>query len=452
MDFDFFMSLFDKIVARLNVSETKLKVFRNLYWAVVGKVVTLLGSLLVGIMVARYLGPEQYGLMNYVISYVALFQVLASFGLDNIEIREESKANDKKDIIIGTAFTLKCIFALVAMVVVMITALLFETDAFTKAMICMYSFSMLLNSFGVIRNHFTTLVWNEYVVKTEISRTIIGALIKVLLLLLHAPLFWFIAATLFDVLLVASGYCVAYSKKIGKISLWRFDKAWAIYMIKQSFPLLLSGAAVIIYQRIDQVMIGNMIDKASVGQFSVAGKFVEILIFIPTIMSQTITPILVRIREKSQEEYERKAQLFMNVTVWMCLLMAIFVSAFSFWLIRYTFGSDYLLAVPVLQIMAFKAVGVALASTSGQLMVIEEIQKNVVFRNIIGSVACVSLNLIFIPWWGIVGSAWVAVLSAFISGWIAHFFIPSYKQIFKNQISAILFGWKDLVHFSKLIK
>lgn len=446
------MSLFDQIAVRFNVSETKLKVFRNLYWAVVGKVVTLLGSLLVGIMVARYLGPEQYGLMNYVINYVALFQILAAFGLDSIEIREESKANGKKDVIIGTAFTLKCFFSLVAMAVVMITALLFEADAFTKTMICMYSISMLLNSFGVIRNHFTSLVWNEYVVKTEISRTIIGALIKVVLLLLHASLFWFIAATLFDVLLLASGYCVAYSKKIGKISLWRFDKEWAKYLIKQSFPLLLSGAAVIIYQRIDQVMIGNMIDKASVGQFSVASKFVEILIFIPTIMAQTITPVLVRIREKSEEEYERKAQLFMNVTLWVCVIFSVVMSSLSYWMIRWTFGVDYLPAVSVLQVMAFKAVGVALASTSGQLMVIEEIQKNAVFRNVIGSVACVSLNLIFIPWWGIVGSAWVAVLSAFISGWIAHFFIPSYRQIFKNQISAILFGWKDLVHFSKLIK
>ncbi len=444
------MSLFDKIAARFNVSETKLKVFRNLYWAVAGKVVTLLGSLLVGIMVARYLGPEQYGLMNYVISYVALFQVLASFGLDNIEIREESKANDKKEVIIGTAFTLKCIFALVAMAVVMITALLFEADGFTKAMICMYSLSMLLNSFGVIRNYFTSLVWNEYVVKTEISRTIIGALIKVVLLLLHAPLVWFIVATLFDVLLVASGYCVAYTKKIDKISLWRFDKEWAKYLIKQSFPLLLSGAAVIIYQRIDQVMIGNMIDKASVGQFSVASKFVEILIFIPTIMAQTITPVLVRIREKSQEEYERKAQLFMNVTVWMCLLMAVLVSLLSYWLIRYTFGNEYLLAVPVLQIMAFKVVGMALSNTSGQMIIIEHIQKFAVIRNIVGCVFCVGLNLLLIPYCGIEGAGWVTIITTLVSGWLVHLFIPAYRPLLKMQNKALMYGWKDLFNVKAL--
>ena len=80
------MNLINKIISRFNISATQQKVVKNLVWAVIGKIVTLLGSLLVGIFVARYLGPEQYGLMNYVISFVMLFQVLASFGMDNIEI------------------------------------------------------------------------------------------------------------------------------------------------------------------------------------------------------------------------------------------------------------------------------------------------------------------------------------------------------------------------------
>ena len=94
------MSLINIIIGKLNLSPTKEKVVRNVIWAVIGKVVTLLGGLLVGIFVARYLGPEQYGLMSYVMSYVALFQVLASFGMDQIEIREESKMPGKKDKII----------------------------------------------------------------------------------------------------------------------------------------------------------------------------------------------------------------------------------------------------------------------------------------------------------------------------------------------------------------
>ena len=91
------MSLIKKIIDKLNLSPTKQKIVRNILWAVTGKVVTLLGGLLVGIFVARHLGPEQYGLMSYVMSYVALFQVLASFGMDQIEIREESKTPEEKD-------------------------------------------------------------------------------------------------------------------------------------------------------------------------------------------------------------------------------------------------------------------------------------------------------------------------------------------------------------------
>ena len=89
------MSLINKIISRFNISTTQQKVVKNLVWAVVGKIVTLLGSLLVGIFVARYLGPQQYGLMNYVFSYIAVFQVFATFGLDSIEIREEARRKEQ---------------------------------------------------------------------------------------------------------------------------------------------------------------------------------------------------------------------------------------------------------------------------------------------------------------------------------------------------------------------
>ena len=96
------MSLIDKILSKYRFSETKIKVFRNLYWAVLGKVVTLLGSLFVGILVARYLGPEQYGLMSYVISYVSLFQIFAMFGMTSIEIREMARDGADINSILGS--------------------------------------------------------------------------------------------------------------------------------------------------------------------------------------------------------------------------------------------------------------------------------------------------------------------------------------------------------------
>lgn len=439
------MNLIDKIIDKFNLSPAKKKVIKNLIWAVVGKITTLLGGLLVGILVARYLGPQQYGLMNYVFSYVMLFQVFATFGLDSIEIREEVRRPENKDKFIGTALGLKLAFAILTIGVIILITELSEADTFTRWMIYIYSLSIVMNTFSVIRNHFTAIVWNEYIVKTEILRTIIGAAIKIILLLVHAPLWGFICATLFDTILLAGGYITSYRKKIGLVSLWEFDKATAIYLIKQSFPLLLSGAAIIIYQKIDQVMLGNMIDKQSVGFYSVAGKFTELCIFVPTILSQTITPILVKLYENKINEYTKKAQAFMNLTVWGTVVGCVIISMIASPLVKYTFGPQYISSVALLQIMVFKVIGYAFAQTTGAMIVIEKKQQLVAIRNIIGCITSIGLNLLLIPLWGVKGAAITSVITAFCTGFLSHVFIPRYHTILRMQIICIIIGWKDLL-------
>ena len=446
------MSLINKIIGKLHLSPTKEKVIRNVVWAVTGKVVTLLGGLLVGIFVARYLGPEQYGLMSYVMSYVSLFQVLALFGMDNIEIREESKTPREKDKIIGTAFGLKLVFAVVTMGLIALTAWLFETDSFTKWMIILYSTSMIMNSFGVIRNYFTSLVWNEYIVKTEITRTLIGAGIKVVLLLLHAPLVWFIVATLFDTVLIAGGYLVSYRSKIDSVRKWQFDKDTAKYLIRQSFPLAVSLSAVLIYHRIDQVLVGKMLTNIELGYYSVACKFVEIIMFIPTILAQTIVPVLVRIHKQNFSAYRSKTQQFVNITVWICIILSVLIALSSHWIILYTFGEQYLPATIALQVLVFKSVGDALSATAGNMIIIESKQKYAWIRSVTACFVCVGLNLVFIPRWGIVGTAIASILTYLYAGTFSNIFIPQYWFVLKSQLIALFLGWKDVFKLKQLLQ
>ena len=444
----FLMSTIRRYTDKLSV--TKRKVLANVYWAVLGKVVRIVSELFVGILVARYLGPAQYGTMSYVISFVSLFSILATFGLDNIEIRELARNQVTKEVLIGTAFRLKLVLACITFVIIGGVVLAFETDRFTQIMIMVYAVSVIVNSIGVIRNYFTSIVLNEYVVKTEIFRTIVGMGIKLLLLLFRAPLAWFIIAVTFDSILVASGYLYSYASKVGRVSDWAYSGQVARYLLRHSFPLLLSGAAVLIYQRIDQVMIRHMIDSASVGYFSIAAKFTELIQFLPLVMSQTIAPLLIRARETNRETYHRKRQQFVDVIVWTALLLAVAVSLSSFWLVRLTYGAQYLKAVPVLQILAFKSVGMALQASSGQLIIIEHLQKWAVIRNLIGVVICVGMNLLLIPKFGIVGSAWATIITVVFTGCLANVFIPPYYPVLKIQLRALLLGWRELLHVRTL--
>lgn len=435
-----------------NIEGNKKKVFLNVFWAMTGKIINMLGVLFVGILVARYLGPEKYGLMNYVISYVSIFTVIATFGLSNIEVRELSKEPQKKNEILGTCFVLRIIFATLGYLLVCLSLVIYKTDSFTTVMILLYAITLYSGCFEVIRNYFTSIVKNEYVVKSEISRTILGALIKVVLLFFHAPLELFICATIFDTFLVASGYCLSYSLKVGKIRDWKYERELVPYMTKQSFPLVLSGAAVIVYQRIDQVMIGNMIDKESVGYFATAGRFLDLILFLPHVLTQTVTPMLVKVyKTGNHNEYRIKSEQFISIVVWVSILLAVSVSISSFWLIKLTYGAKYMAAVPVLQIMAFKTVGMALSSSGGQLMIIEKIQKWAVIKNIIGCCVCVGLNYLLLPKYGIIGSAWVTIITLAISGCLGNIFIPPYHHILKIELKSIVMGWKHLVYFKSLI-
>lgn len=434
------------------ISEKKKRALTNIAWAISGKIVSLTGVLVVGIIVARYLGKEQYGIMNYVISFVAIFQVFADFGLDFIQIREESKHPAHKDKIIGTTFTLKLFFAILTLLAILIITTLSEHDGRIRCYIMIYALSVILNTSWVSRNHFTSIVWNEYVVKTEISRTLIGMAIKIAFVILHLPLIWFIVSLVIDSILLAVGYTASYIRKIDSIRKWNFDRDLAVFMLKQSFPLLLSGAAIVVYNRIDQMMIGKMIDQSHLGVYSVAVRFTELLVFVPTIIAQTISPILVEVRQKDAARYEELSRVFMNVTVSVCILLAILTSLLSYPIVRFTFGRMYIEAASVLSILAFKVVGDALSQTSGQLMIIEGIQKYASIRNIIGCVTCVGLNLIFISRYGIHGVAYVAIITILVSGTLADFIIPSYRKIFYKQIKAICVGWMDIIHIKTLLR
>lgn len=444
--------VFDFILKRCHLSDKKEQVAKNLFWAVTGKVTTLFGSLFVGIIIARYLGPEQYGLMNYVISYVQLFQIFAVFGLDSIEVREEASGKVDRNVIIGTAFAIKLMLAFVTVVMAVCTSLLMEADVYTTVLVAVYSASIVANAFNVIRNYFTAIVQNEYVVKSEIARTVLGAVIKVVLLLCGANLAWFIFASAFDFFLLASGYYVAYKRRIGSLKEWSFDWHYAVFLLKESFPLLLTNAAVIIYQRIDQVMIGQMIDNKSVGFFSVATRFVEILIYIPTILGQTLAPVLVGTREQSEEKYIRQSQVFMNMTLWSTVFVSVLTSLLAYWAVQLLFGAEYMPAAAILQVLSFKAAAMALSSTAGNMLIIENLQRFAIFRDILGCAVCVVLNYYLLPVYGIMAAAVVAIASNVVAGYVADALIPAYRHLFAMQTKALLFGWKDVLKLKTVIR
>ena len=152
-----------------------------------------------------------------------------------------------------------------------------------------------------------------------------------------------------------------------------------------------------------------------------------------------------------KEFRERKIQ-FIGVVTWISIIFAIIYTLFGYWFVSLTYGEKYLMAVPVLHIMAWKTVGMALSSSSGQIIIMEGLQKWSVLRNIVGCVVCIVLNMLIIPHYGIVGSAWVTIITVLCSGFLSNFIIKPYRDIFKLQCIGLFTGWKSLLLIKQIIK
>lgn len=426
---------------------TRGRVLANVYWATGGKAAQIFGGVFVGVLVARYLGPASYGLMSYVISYVALFSVLSSFGLDHIEIRDLAKHPNDRDLILGTAFLLRLCFCLVAIALIAGTVLVFESDRFTLLMIVLYSGTLLFGSMNVVRNYFTAILENKHVVRIELTRTLFGAGLKILLLFLRCDLKWFILAFALDPVWLGLGYAYSYRRQVASFRGWRFSRLSAGRLVAASFPLLLSGTAVIVYQRINEVMLRHLIDSEAVGQFSVAARIADLAIFLPMIIAQTATPALARLHQRDLSTYLVRRQEFMDLMAWSGLAMAVLIAMMARPVVLILFGDSYEPAIGVLQILAWKAVLMALFAASGQVIIVEGLQAYAAIRNLAGCAVSVGLNFLWIPLWGEQGSAGVVLVTLLVSGYLAHAFIRPYRFLIPVQTRALLCGWRSVHAF-----
>src|SRR5690606_17735056 len=181
-------------------------------------------GLLVGIWVARYLGPEQFGLLSYVQSLVFLFTVFAALGLDAVVVRELVKDSSRAGKLIGTAFGLKLIGAILIFPLLILALMLSDSDDYTRFLVVVVASSVIFYSFNVGDYYFQYKVMSRYAALANTMSLGASSVLKVLLIVNEASLDAFAFAALFDAVVLAAGLIFFYVKKscIGVLS-WRFE-------------------------------------------------------------------------------------------------------------------------------------------------------------------------------------------------------------------------------------
>ena len=355
--------------------------FKNTGWMFFGQMFSLLVSFFIGAWLARYLGPETYGVFNYAMAFSGLFGFISDLGINSILTRELVKFPQKRDELLGTSFYLKIIGGLIAILLSILSVLLFQTSPLIKLLVILFSFSFVLQSINVIVIYFQSEVKSKNNVKAVLVATIISSLLKVSVILLGYGIIWIVVIYVLDSLWQGLGFLRAYKKCGLKIKKWHFNKVLAREILKNSWPLMLASAAGTIYLRIDQVIIGTLLSTREVGLYAAAVKLVEVWYFLPIIISSSIFPAIINAKKTSQELYKSRLKNFYILMTIIPILIAIPISIFAKQIIYILFGSGYLESVNILRIYIWSSLGLFLSWAISQYLTSENLVKTIFWLN-----------------------------------------------------------------------
>jgi O-antigen/teichoic acid export membrane protein len=273
----------------------------------------------------------------------------------------------------------------------------------------------IFQSFNVIKFYFQAKVLSKYTVYAQVFSTILCAVIKLLLIYFNMGLIYFAMVTLFQSIILTSGLIVMYVKQKSSLFKWSVNFGLAKRLLKDSWPLILSGIAISMYMRIDQVMIKNMLDAEAVGNYAIAVRLSEVWYFIPVLITSSVFPAIINAKNISEKLYYKRIQNLYSLMIWLSIGIAIPITFLANDIIRFLFGAQYQNAVSVLKIHIWAGVFVFFGCAWSKWILNENKQMLITLSHILGAALNILFNYKLIPICGIVGAAIATILSYFLS-------------------------------------
>lgn len=377
------------------------------------------GGLVVGVLVARYLGPAGFGLLSFAAAFVYFFSFLTGLGMEQVMVRELTRAPEKQDLLLATAFFLKLGGAAVALALLSIAVLVLEpAGPENNLLFLIIGLGFLFQSLDVVDFHFQSIVFSRPVVLARNIAFTVSSVLKILFILLSLDVFWFAVAGTVETFLGGVLMVLAYHRHGQRVSAWRPDWSLSRKLLKDCWPLILSTLLITIHMRVDQIMIGDMLDTAGVGLYSVAVRLAEFWYFIPGLLISSLMPYFVGLRERDTQAYRAQLCRFYSAMFWGGAVVGVLAVLFGERVIVLLFGEAYRAAYGALVINVWAGIFVAQGMARGIWLIGENLQQYRLWNNIFAVSLNVAGNVVLIPRMGISGAALSTLLSQGLTLWV----------------------------------
>lgn len=413
----------------------------NTSWLMAEYFLRLLSGVIVGAIVARYLGPAQYGIFSYALAFSALFLGLSKLGLDSLILKDLVQEDVDKNQVLGAAFYIKLFGGITGVILALISSMFLQKDHLTILYINIIAFGAIFQSFDVVDFYFQSISKVKFISYCKITQIIVSMLIKCLLIYFKAELLYFVIATLVDQLILTALYFVLAQKNqihkmLGCFNLQRMKK-----VIVHGYPLLITYLVILIQGRADQLILTHYFGTTELAYFSSAIRVIDVGMVLPVALSTTFYPYVLNAFKQGEEIYfKRTKQYYLLMISFAALLICIFV-LFSDLIIKILYGVEYASAALVLSMMAPRILLNSLGTARNNVLMSQGKSMTLTFTSILELTLSITLNLILIKNFKTTGIIVSSILSSVLAVLITDVIkndsraISPYLIFFKSKLS-----------------
>ena len=403
--------IYQRLIGDWNRDGFKKYLF-NTGWIFIARIVTFVFSFFTITIVARYLGPENYGKLSYVQSFTAIFSAFASLGLDQILYRELIKHPEKENQLLGTALVTKLFLGIITLITAVAVSLITNDDPILTWMIFIITLSFIIQPLGVVSHLFNAQVKSKYVAYATIATALLLPILKLVIVYLDQGILYFSALFTLEALIYSLIYIFIYLKIFqGNLFKWTFSYLLLISLLKDSWPLLFASLSGYVYGRIDQIMIQFSLDSTNVGYYDVSVRLTEILAFLPGIILASLFPALINAKTKSHFEYRKR---FFSLAA-ICLIISTSLTLVMFLtapiIIAFLFGPEFEESINILRVYVWSTIGTVAYSLIQNYLIAENRTRFILSLSILGAVINITLNYLLIDTFGAIGAAFATLIT-----------------------------------------
>ena len=415
----------------------KNKIVKNASWIIGCKIIQSILGLIISMFTARYLGPSNYGIINYASSLVTFVAPIMNLGLSNILVNEVVQRPEEEGKIFGTAVGVSLIGALGCIVGVTGFAYVANRNSTETIIVCaLYSLLLIFQAVDLVQYWFQAKYLSKYTSIVAVVAYFCVALYKIFLLATGKSIRWFAVANSIDFMIIAGALLVIY-KKCGGMKM-EFSLPVAKRMLSSSRHYILSSMMINMFSQSDKIMITLMIGEEYTGFYSAAVACAGITNFVFAAIIDSARPNIFS-SQKSGDlvAFESNVSDLYSIITYLSLAQCVGITILAKPIILILYGKAYMPAVAALQVIVWYSTFAYFGSVRNIWILAEQKQKYLWIMNLSGALINIVLNLVLIPIWGIIGAAVASLATQIFTNVIVGFII---KPIRRNN----LLMWKGL--------